>query len=56
MFKTKLKVITMENRKASIIANTVHQEKSQILVISCLIAAQADNGAINLEAKESAEH
>lgn len=46
----------MENRKGSIIANTVHQEKSQILVISSLMAAQADNGMINMKAKENAEH
>lgn len=46
----------MENRKESIIANTVHQEKAQTLEISHLIAAQFDNGMINTETKESAEH
>lgn len=52
----KINVITMEIRKGSIIAKTVHQEKSQALEISHLIAAQVDNAMINMETKESAEH
>lgn len=51
MFKIRLNVISMENRKGSIIANTVHQEKAQTLEISHLIAAQFDNGMINMETK-----
>lgn len=46
----------MENNKGSIIANTIHQEKSLTFGVSHHIAAQIDNKIINTEIKESSEH
>lgn len=46
----------MENKKRSIIANTIHQEKPLTFEVSHHIAAQVDNKIIHTGIKESAEH
>lgn len=50
LFRIKLNVITMENRRQALL-QIVYQDKPQTLEISNLIAAQVDNGMINTKIK-----